>query len=378
MPIMLKMSSKQYWNDIREIVRLGLGPQYLPVGSILYDNPDSSASSRRESQIVAYDKHFDPALTAQGYTHSMTLCQLKLSGMWQFDATEAFLYVEQEMEPATYRIRMPDGYDDANGGNGRSYLFTTTKTIPVGGQITLSWANNSNPTSVSTYSSSTSTTALDSSRTLTLWDESTEAVFIGTIKYDNNTDDSVFGKLNQIQRVRYGSNNYYQSGLRQILNTDSAANTWWQPTTLFDRPYNNRSSNGYLRSLNEDFVNILATPEITHIANNKFEYPSLDGRTFTLNTEYKINTDKVFLLSHTEVGLSATPNIGTVLDYYSTHNTNNDRIKYRIDNGNAYYWWLRTPYPTSANGFRGCSASGALSSDNANSSNGVAPAHIIQ
>lgn len=378
MPIMLKMSSKKYWDDIRNIVRSGIGSQYLPIGSILYDNPDTTASNRREFQIVAYDKHFDPSLTERGYTHSMTLCQLNLAGPWQFDATEAFLYVEQEMEPATYRIRMPDGYEDAYGGNGRSYLFTTTKTIPVGGQITLAWAYNQHPTTVSTYSSSTSTTALDSARPLTLWDESAEAVFIGTIKYDHNTDDSVFGKLNHIHRVRYGSNNYYQSGLRQLLNTDLTSNNWWHPTTIFDRPYGNRTTNGYLRSLNEDFVNVLATPEITHITNNKVEYPSLDGRTFTLNTEYKINTDKVFLLSHTEIGLSATPDIGTLLDYYSTHNTNDDRIKYRIDNGNAYHWWLRTPYPTTANYFRCCNTSGALTSILSSNHLGVAPAYIIQ
>ena len=162
------------------------------------------------------------------------------------------------------------------------------------------------------------------------------------------------------------------------MNTDLTANNWWNPTTIFDRPYGNRTTNGYLRSLNEDFINVLATPEITHITNNLFEYPSLDGRTFALNTEYKINTDKVFLLSHTEVGLSSAPNVGTVLDYYSTHNTNSDRIKYRIDNGNAYYWWFRTPYPSHAYYFRRCLTSGALSVDNASYSLGVAPAHIIQ
>lgn len=376
MPIMLKMSSKKYWDDVRNIVRSGLGQQYLPIGSILYDNPDVTASSRREFQIVAYDKHFDPSMTEQGYTHSMTLCQLKLSGPWQYDAQEAFLYVEQEMEPATYRIRIPDGYDDANGGNGRSYLFTTTKTIPVGGQITLSWGSSSPPTSVSTYSSSTSTTALDSSKALTLWDESTEAVFIGTIKYDHNTDDSVFGKLNQIQRVRYGSNNYYQSGLRQLLNTDLASNNWWHPTTIFNRPYANRTTNGYLRSLNEDFINVLATPEITHIANNKFEYPSLDGTTFSLQTEYTVR-DSVFLPTHTEINLSSSPNLGSTLSYW-VGSTNADRIKKRRSTNAAYYWWLRTLYPSNANHFRACGTSGALGNGSAYNSHGVAPAYIIQ
>lgn len=370
-----------YWGKIREDVRSGLAQTKFPVGTILYDNNDETTG--RAFQVVGYDKHFDPSLTARGYTHSMTLCQLKLSGPWQFDATEAFLYTTVEMQPGTYKFKIPN-YDTTYGGN-KTYYFTSTASVPVDSQITLSWAYQQLPKTVTAYAGpnpQTNTTAITGFNALQLSEwvegESPEAIDLGTIKLANNDPDSAYGKLNHIHRARYGSNNYYQSGLRQLLNTDLASNNWWHPTTIFDRPYANRTTNGYLRSLNEDFINVLATPEITHIANNIFEYPSLDGRTFTLNTEYKINTDKVFLLSHTEVGLSASPNIGTVLDYYSTHNTNNDRIKYRIDNGNAYYWWFRTPYPTYASIFRFCSASGALNYSGANGSYGVAPAHIIQ
>jgi len=370
-----------YWGKIREDVRSGLAQTKFPVGTILYDNEDETTG--RAFQVVGYDKHFDPSLTARGYTHSMTLCQLNLSGPWQFDATEAFLYTTVEMQPGTYKFKIPN-YDTAYGGN-KTYYFTSTASVPVDSQITLSWAYQQLPSTVTAYAGpnpQTKTTAITGFNALQLSEwvegESPEAIDLGTIKLSNNDPDSAYGKLNHIHRARYGSNNYYQSGLRQLLNTDLAENNWWHPTTIFDRPYGSRSINGYLRSLNEDFVNVLATPEITHITNNIFEYPSLDGRTFTLNTEYKINTDKVFLLSHTEVGLSATPNIGTLLDYYNTHNTNDDRIKHRIDNGVAYSWWLRTPYPTYAHYFRNCNASGALSNNNADRNLGVAPAHIIQ
>jgi hypothetical protein len=370
-----------YWGKIREDVRSGLAQTKFPVGTILYDNEDETTG--RAFQVVGYDKHFDPSLTARGYTHSMTLCQLNLSGPWQFDATEAFLYTTVEMQPGTYKFKIPN-YDTAYGGN-KTYYFTSTASVPVDSQIVLKWDYQKPPASVTAYAGpnpQTNTTAITGFNALQLSEwvegESPEAIDLGTIKLSNNDPDSAYGKLNHIHRARYGSNNYYQSGLRQLLNTDLASNNWWHPTTIFDRPYGNRTTNGYLRSLNEDFVNVLATPEITHITNNIFEYPSLDGRTFTLNTEYRINTDKVFLLSHTEVGLSATPNIGTLLDYYSTHNTNDDRIKHRIDNGNAYHWWLRTPYPTYAHYFRYCSTSGALNYSIAYSSLGVAPAHIIQ
>ena len=370
-----------YWGKIREDVRSGLAQTKFPVGTILYDNED--ATTGRAFQVVGYDKHFDPSLTARGYNHSMTLCQLKLSGPWQYDAIEAFLYTTVEMQPGTYKFKIPN-YDTTYGGN-KTYYFTSTASVPVDSQIVLKWDYQKPPASVTAYAGpnpQTNTTPLTGFNALTLTEwvegESPEAIDLGTIKLSNNDPDSAYGKLNHIHRARYGSNNYYQSGLRQLLNTDLAANNWWHPTTIFDRPYANRTANGYLRSLNEDFINVLATPEITHIANNVFEYPSLDGRTFTLNTEYRINTDKVFLLSHTEVGLSSSPNVGTILDYYSTHNTNNDRIKYRIDNGNASYWWFRTPYPTGALSFRICHTSGALGYSGAVSSFGVAPAHIIQ
>lgn len=370
-----------YWGKIREDVRSGLAQTKFPVGTILYDNNDETTG--RAFQVVGYDKHFDPSLTARGFTHSMTLCQLKLSGPWQYDAIEAFLYTTVEMQPGTYKFKIPN-YDTAYGGN-KTYYFTSTVSVPVDSQIVLKWDYQKPPASVTAYAGpnpQTKTTAITGFNALTLTEwvegESPEAVDLGTIKLANNDPDSAYGKLNHIHRARYGSNNYYQSGLRQLLNTDLAANNWWNPTTIFDRPYANRTTNGYLRSLNEDFINVLATPEITHITNNIFEYPSLDGRTFALNTEYKINTDKVFLLSHTEVGLSSSPNVGTILDYYSTHNTNADRVKYRLDNGTAYYWWLRTPYPTYAYLFRHCYTSGALYDYPATSSRGVAPAYIIQ
>ena len=153
---------------------------------------------------------------------------------------------------------------------------------------------------------------------------------------------------------------------------------WWTPQTIFDRRHSLNSSTGILGTLNTDFVNVLATPSITNIANNTFEYQSLNGDTFTLNTEYTINTDKLFLLSHSEVNLSASPTLGTVLDYY-VEADNTKRIKYnRTNNSTASYWWFRMPYPTDAISVRICYASGALVNYGANGGRGCVPACIIQ
>ena len=372
--------SKNYytWSGIRSVVRSGLAQTYYPVGSIIYDNFDSSTGTA--FQVVGYDKHFDPALTAQGYTHSMTLCQLKLD-LRAFDNTEAFLYLEQELPAGTYRFTIPN-YDASYGGN-KTYYFTSTGAVPVGGQIVMNWPYNQTPKTVSAYTSQTSTTAITgfSALTLTEWVDGTspQATDIGTIAGPTSqTGSSTYGKMNHIHRARYGSNNYYQSGLRQWMNASGTGGTWWEPQTIFDRPYGNRTNDGYLSTLNPDMVGMLGTPTIESLANSYFETASLDGTTFTTSQKYTISTDKMFALSPVEVGFSTTDtSVGTLMNYYANA-TNDTRIKNRKDTGAAYYWWLRTPNPSYAYYVRYVDSSGALSYSTARNTYGVAPACIIQ
>jgi hypothetical protein len=371
--------SKSYydWYGIREIVRAGKAPQYYPIGSIIYDNFDSSTGTA--FQVVAYDNHLDPTLTEQGYTHSMTLCELMLTDVITFDAIEAFLYVETEIPAGVYRFTIPN-YDAAHGGN-KTYYFTSTKSIPVGGQLVLTWQYNQLPNHVASYSNNTTTTAIESNMPLTEWIEGTspEAIDLGTIAGPTTQlGSSDYGKMNHIHRARYGSNNYLQSGIRQYINSNSAANTWWTPQTIFDRPYESRSLAGKLTKLNQDLVSVMATPTIQSRTNQIFETTSLDGTTFTLNTDYTINEDKMFLLSPMEINFNTVDtSVGVTLDYYVLAD-NDKRIKYRKSNNTAYYWWLRTPYPADATSVRRVGSSGALNNVNAHSSYGVAPACVIQ
>lgn len=360
------------WDTIRDIVRLGQGPQYYPIGYIFYDNLNNSNSIA--FQVVSYDHHFDSRLTAQGYTHSMTLCRLK-ADMRQFDAINSLLYITTLMPAGTYKFTIPN-YDTSYGGN-KTYYFTTTVDIPVGGCIVLNWPTSQQPVSVSTYASKETITALDANLTLAVWDSSVVATDLGTVTYSDTATTNTYGIFNHIHRARYGSNNYHQSGLRQLLNTNAAANTWWTPQTIFDRPYNDRTIAGFLSVLNEDLVNVLARPTITYISNNIFEYQSLDNTQFTLNTNYTIDTDKMFLLSHTEVNYSATPNVGSTLDYYINAG-NDDRIKYRSDNNNVVRWWLRAPISDQGHRIREVYYTGTTNYQSACNNNGVVPACVIQ
>lgn len=361
------------WQEFRDLVRSGKAQSLYPVGTKLYENWGDETSNAWI--VVDYpndNRYIDSDLAQQGYTNRVMLMEEKLNYLRVFDAKEAWLYVETAIPAGTYRFTIPN-FDASYGGN-KTYIFTSTANVPVGGQLTLTWAYNTNPTKVQGYSSSTLTTALFDVD-IAEWDGTTTCTDLGTIKLAMADADSTYGKLNHIHRVRYGSNNYYQSGLRQWLNADAAIN-WWIPSNNFDRPYDDRNTAGRLNALNSNMKAVLATPTVNCITNNLFEYPSLDGTTFSLQTAYTVK-DKLFLVTHTETNRSLIPNVDSVLAYY-TNAQNVDRIKYMKDNGNAYYWWLRTPAPTIAGSVRSVTASGALSSSPPGNNFGLVAACIIQ
>jgi len=368
------------WHDIREVVRKGKARQFYPLGTVLYDDFDSTNTNRTAYEVVAYNHFNDSSLSAQGYVDSMTLCEKYVRYGVAVDVREALMAVTTELPAGTYKFTIPN-YDATYGGN-KTYYFVLNNSVPVGGQLILSWPYQAVPRTITTYASATATTSIESYGTaaspLPEWVEGTspEAIDLGTVTMSATATTNTYGIFNHIHRARYGSNNYAQSGIRQYMNATTT--NWWTPQTIFDRQHGLNSATGILGTLNTDFVNVLATPSITNIANNTFEYQSLNGDTFTLNTEYTINTDKLFLLSHSEVNLSASPTLGTVLDYYIDAD-NTKRIKYdRTNNSTARYWWFRTPSPTGANDVRICGTSGALNSNYASSGPGCVPACIIQ
>lgn len=362
------------WEEFRKAVRSGKAQSLYPVGTKLYENwGDTTSDAWIVVDYPTGEDYLDSDLAQQGYTNRVMLMEEKINYLRQFDAIEAWLYAETAIPAGTYRFKIPN-YDATYGGN-KTYIFTSTADVPVGGQLTLTWAYQQNPSAVQAYSSSTATSTLFNV-SIAEWDGTTPCTDLGTIKLAMSDADSTYGKLNHIHRARYGSNNYAQSGIRQWFNSDAAANAWWQPTTIFDRPYGNRNTAGRLNTMDNDMKSIIATPTINCITNNLFESPSLDGTTFALQTAYTIQ-DKLFPVTHTEINLSSTPNVDSVLSQYIGAD-NADRIKYRADNGNAYYWWLRTPYPTYAYLERHVGTSGALSNYNANSTYGGVAACIIQ
>lgn len=85
--------------------------------------------------------------------------------------------------------------------------------------------------------------------------------------------------------------------------------------------------------------------------------------------------DKIWALSHTEIGFADStnaPSEGTALEYF---NTELSRTKKLSDV--ATTWWLRTPYTSGTSSAWSVSDSGAYSSGGVTNSNGVVPAFEI-
>lgn len=371
------------WQGIRQAVRDGLASSYYPLGSIIYDNFDSSTGTG--FQVVGYDKHFDQTLYGLGYTHSITLCAYKIFDNIVADAMEAFLYTNQVLPAGTYKFTIPN-YDASHGGN-KTYYFTSTDTLPTNSQILLNWPNQQSPVDITAFAPDTGITAQENTTPANGWSSLPIAVYVdgtsptaidlGTMGGPNaEVGSSSYGSINHASRCR-GSNNYAQSGIRQYINSNTVGGAWWIPQTVFDRPYRYKDRDGMLTTLNSSFVNIIATPTIDIKTNSYFEVNSLDGTAFSVNQNYTVQ-DKVFLLSPTEVGSTSTldTGIGPLLDYY-VDASNNKRVKYNSSNTTTT-WWLRTPYKWSCCENRSVATSGSITYAKECVQQGVAIACVIQ
>lgn len=161
-------------------------------------------------------------------------------------------------------------------------------------------------------------------------------------------------------RKNYGNNRHIYSNLLQWLNSNATAGAWYSakhsadqaPTTknthVTYNPYTSWA--GFLAMLDPKFVAELLTTTLTVVKS------TTDGGS------YETFTAKMFLASTTEVGLANENSIaeGTLLALFSNDAS---RVAYPtaecVSNADGYtnssfatskgwYWWLRTPYSSSA------------------------------
>lgn len=177
-------------------------------------------------------------------------------------------------------------------------------------------------------------------------------------------------------RKSYGNNRYSVSNLRQWLNSNASA--WYAAQHSADAPPSNANvySNyneydaeaGFLTNFSANLRNALIATSLTTAKNTV-----VDGG------GSEVVSDKVFLLSNTEVGLANENNIveGKLLAMFSD---NTSRIAYptaeavtkseykdatNLVTSKPWYYWLRSPFASYSHNARLVSASGTLSNSGA-------------
>lgn len=342
------------WEGIAKVVRAGLAPSLLPVGTQLKVN--HSVYGEHLYDVVAHN-YLKSAYDENAPTMTL-LCHDQISAI-QFDSAEAFYYAEAALPAGTYNFTLATAYSSWAAG---TYQFTTTKEIAKGGQICINGYADAAMTNgkVTTYASQNDTTPLE---TLTITSGS------------SGTSLGTFGtELNHAHRVSYGSNNYKESAIRQFLNSPAVAGSVWTPQTKFDRPpYWKTTLAGFESGFDSDFLAVVGEVIVPCSANNTYESPD---STVTKNTKYTV-TDKFYLPSQKEIfgTTSETVSDDSVLFPYYEGATNADRIKYR--DGSAAYWWVRSAYSWTASSVRFVRSDGSLNGNGAVNSGGCSPACTI-
>ena len=170
-------------------------------------------------------------------------------------------------------------------------------------------------------------------------------------------------------RRNYGNNRYIHSNIRQWLNSPAGAGAWYAAQHSADaspgsgRVWNNNVNTydtiaGFLNAFSTNERNALLTT--THTV----------GKSSTDGGGAETCTDKIFLLSCTEVGLSGDHVCGTKLALFSDNTSRVATVTAQcVANSNyssnpaanaAWYWWLADAYAGSARHARYVHSDGAL------------------
>lgn len=298
------------------------------------------------------------------FTHSLTLGMHDLyTSAVQFDGTEALFYCATELAAGTYNFTLLAGYDTTYGG-GKTYQFTLTSAVPAGGVIMFPWGYNvqASTVKISTYATIETTTAIES---------------VSVTEGTGGTALETLGECNHTHRIRYGSNNYNESAIRQWMNSDGARGTFWTHKTNYDRPPTwNTTLDGFLYGLDKSFVDAVgAVKKLT----------ALNTLTDNTDASYIETDEKFFLFSNDELYFATENGVdqGEPYAYYKNYSTlaaagsgaDSNRTKYR--NGSATYYWMRSPYPWDADTVRLANPDGSLTTTSAPNSFGAAPACCI-
>lgn len=339
------------WDGFRNLVRSGTASSLYPIGTELYETWGDNTSNAWI--IVDYDNndYMDPDLTLQGYTHNVILMEKNITQKTLFEDQQACISFIQAFSGKTCRVQIPTEVGTYSGME--KFTRDDTASVDVGAQATTNFKYKpGTPKNLYLYASPDTSTVSALFRPTA----GNDGTYLGKIKGSMSDTDSSYGQMNFYQRccnngtssqtgVLSGSNNYYQSTLRQWINATTETN-WWTPGCVFSRVSSLARTPGKLYTLNSDMKSVLATPTIPCRTNNVFETGDIDGTPFALNTAYTVR-DKMFIPSHTELNLSISgaPTIGSTWSYFTT---NAQTKRARTYNGTATDYWTRSAISANA------------------------------
>lgn len=332
--------------EIQALVRSGRHKDLIPVGSQII-------TSRNNVPIVfdVIGANIDTPSDPQ-FTNSLTLLMHEPYDFIQFCAPQAMYYAEEELPAGTYNVTPKNGWS-VGMGNGKTYQFTLANPVPQGGQIVWNGAWDEDPLNykINTYSGPTSTTIIE------------------TVTPTEGSSGTALTTINHPHRMCYGSNNYKESAIRQLINSDEAAGSVWTPQSKYDRPPSwNTSKDGFLKGLDTDFLSVIGKTK------------KKTARFQLVDTGIDETNDKFFLLSRSEFYAgneysdcddgSPYPYFANYSDYTSPNDgVDKNRIKYK--NGAPQWWWGRTPSSGHAYYVRVVNTTGQLSDGSAYTTGGA-------
>ena len=282
------------------------------------------------------------------------------------------------MPAGTYRIVADHAaYNNGTAEDG-SYVFTTTMAVPVGGYVRhtamgLYQSNTANYNQARILAGTFTTynedgTVLEQGLATTLGES-------GTLLGKTTACDPQYkegDEINFTQRNAYGSNRNKFCVTKMWLESAAAGAasgqiaSWWKKLTIFDMPVRSTMP-GFLHGLDPEFVSCIAK------VIKRTALCIADGY------GYEDTEELVWMPSMTEMGYGKNNNVQetAVFDGEPVDSpfelfdgaSNDDRIK--TYGGVARYWWLRSPYPSTASHVRYVNPSGALYSNDAYNSYGV-------
>jgi hypothetical protein len=243
-------------NEIHEIVRSGEAARVFTYGDQIFVNYNDGS----QNYVLPFDiVHFADVTLQDGETvpgmfiqshYAMEACQ--------FDAAEAFYVVTgSALAAGTYNITMGNAWGQIVAN--KTYQFTLSQDVPVGGQLLLGLESTTTGFSdkapnlwrVWVFASATATTPTEK---LTLTEGAT-GTSLGTLASATKYGTS---GMNNMQRCSYGYNRWAQSGLRQRLNSAAAAGAWWAAQNPYDRaPEQLSTLRGFMAGFDDAFLNII-------------------------------------------------------------------------------------------------------------------------